>query len=170
MTQRTDGFTLIEMLVGLLVLSFATIALSLTLSTAFNSFERLRDVAKTLSSEAYLNSAFELIGNGYHFDGQSKGRGGDTHFTFTPGLTLIAPETSSYKLKLSGETIREQTIYHSDQPIRLRIDRQVDDKPSKPVLILERQQGSVWSEIARQPLWVSADPSCRYDLVGHRCR
>ena len=62
MKEKTSdsGFTLVEMLVGLVVLSFFAIILGTTLSGSFKSYEAVNSKSKTVIESHFLRKALNL--------------------------------------------------------------------------------------------------------------
>lgn len=171
------GFTLVEMLVGLLVLSFTALALSAALSSAFTSFTKIRSVNQGLLETHYLKQLLSDVGRSYYYDGTESGLKGELRVKFKPDVTLVS-QAGPNVLILENPQTTDETIWQSPEPIRLSVGRphlqfiEPENRsiPLKPYLVVETLRDDVWQMKVQVPLIVSRDPGCQYDIVGRRCR
>lgn len=178
MTRNDAGFTLVEMLVGLLVLSFSAIALSTTLSSAFSSFKKVQSVNKDILDIQHLSLVLSDIGRSYFFQNIESDVDKETRIRFEPDTILMTQDTPTYSLILRQTNTPEQIIWESPNPIELSIESLTVGTPnrsrrqiaSRPHLVVKTLSDDIWIVKAQAPLIVSESAECQYDIVGRRCR
>lgn len=171
------GFTLTEVLVGLIILGIFASLVSATLSGGFQAYRTINDTATEVDDAEGLQRALSVIGRQSFL--VSENLQTDTQIlTFETGATLsVRPEADKYKLLWIAETGSE-TVLETTQKLRLRVgqsnissqQRRVGSTNFKKLLIVEENRGSDWVELASSPLVVTARSDCRFDIIGQRCR
>ena len=172
------GFTLAEMLVALMVLGVAAGTMSMTMGTAFKSYERLSDVSDDLRERAQLRQVMSEVSGRYWLpDGKQK------QIVFSE-LKIDGPyfqnlsieEDDGIWMLYAGSADKKTQIFEADMELRFaahgtrRVMRGGNLLPyDYRAISLERLSGD-WKTVMNVPLKIDEDPACRFDIVGRQCR
>lgn len=180
-SDSESGFTLIEMLIGLLVLSFSALALSTTLTSAFQSHQKIEAYAKKVSSYDRLSSVLREIGRSQFVKHDANTAMIETRIPLANAQSLsISNDNDSYTLSIedNAQNITAITLLESQNPLRFQFETAVPDSNQRlssqarqdKFLAVESKVDNNWAPIISVPLLVAVQPDCRYDIVGRRCR
>lgn len=183
MTSQDSGFTLVEVLVGLLVLSLSALALSTTLSSAFLSHTRIKGVTSVICQSSKVEDVLRKISRTEYLKAEQDPNGefGELQFYLHDGRVLsVVHQSDTYFLKLfaAQDDPLGIKLYESVLPLRLKFLKlqsrgnrytQTSNSVGK-VMALEQRKDDIWENIAIAPIIVSVPPGCQYDIVGRRCR
>gem|GEM_PF-6424459 len=182
--KREAGFTLVEVLVGLLVLSFAASTLAMTLSGAFQSYGKVNHLAADISEQERLTAALDGLAEAEYllFDERRRDRSDETleALQFESGAQLVIEETDvGAELQLVDERNEAQTLFSSDHELALYVKAHplppgqrlsnLTYHRKRALQLIEVIDGQDY-ERAFVPLRVSIARDCQYDIVGRRCR
>lgn len=148
--ETENGFTLVEMLVGLIVLSLTAVILSGTIGDGFHSYNRIADVNDRLETERHLRKAMSTYVSSQYFDQTDA----ETENVQAP---LVLKENNIYQVRVG-----EFTLFESENPLRFR--------HVSTYLQLEIYKDENWKILERVLKPITVEPFCRYDIVGRRCR
>ena len=152
--ENDDGFTLVEMLVGLLVLSLTAVILSSTMGTAFKSYQSLRSAADGLQADRDIRKALERASSEVYFE------------SFNSDFSSIELGSSTFEIFENNQKYTVGSggyeIFTSDNPVRFSVNNSV--------LKLEVKNLDGWEVLLQVPRGKTVEPFCRYDVVGRRCR
>lgn len=178
------GFTLTEMLVALMVLGATAGTMSITMGTAFKSYERLESSSSDLREQSKLKQVMaEVSGRYWLADGKTqekKLKQVSVNGPYFSKLVIEEKQTEIWNLNAISEGGEKTQIITSKTELRFRAIGQrskLGVNRNTPydyhTLILEQLEDglvSEWNPIISVALKVDADPACRFDIVGRQCR
>ena len=178
MNRGDAGFTLVEVIVGLLVLSFAALALSATLSSAVRSYDRIKNANHHMRAQINFQKTLEELGRQRFWTGDTTVPNGPTTLTFEGGLRVSLIEAGQSEVILEREDSRPEILWQDDRGVKLSVERHAAIYGSandwglatKPILHVQVYDGRAWVTLARAGLLVSKPSNCQYDVVKRRCR
>jgi len=172
------GFTLAEMLVALMVLGVAAGTMSMTMGTAFKSYERLSGVSGDLRETAQLRLVMSEVSGRYWLpDGKQQ------QIVFSE-LEIDGPYFQNLSIEendgtwslYAGNGDDKTQVFEANMDLRFvahgtrRVMRGGNLLPyDYRAISLERLSGD-WEMVMSTPLKVDEYPACRFDIVGRQCR
>ena len=163
-TPPDNGFTLVEVLVGLLVLSFTAIVMSSTMGNAFSNFAHVRSVSHDYQAQREFQSVLDTLGREEIFR-QISGNELSKKVDFSSGVRL-AIENGNRAI-LTDKWGQTFMVYESNRIIDLRLS---GGQASRQILTVYTGSDDEERIIAQAILIANVDVNCRYDIVGRRCR
>jgi len=175
--ENEAGFTLIEVLVGLVILGIFAGLVSVSLSGGLQAYNGMRITSSEVNQLQSLQRSLAFIGRQSFLSSENVQNGTSVLVFETDEKLSIQLEGDRYKLLWSGETGAE-TVFETKTEMRLRVGQlpelskgeRVGNGNSRQFIILEQRGEKQWGVLGSAPLVITAPSSCRYDIIGQRCR
>lgn len=174
------GFTLSEMLVSLAVLGVSAGTMSTTMGTAFTSYERLNTASNDLTTQRHLTHIMnEVSGRLWMPNGAKKEQVLLELKVNSPAfqkLSIIQDTDKRWSLYAHTTGHDDTRLFVSDTKMRFLVlsteqkNPNVRSRPYDYHMVRVEKQNTEWETIISAPLKIDENPSCRFDIVGRRCR
>ncbi len=165
MRENSDaGFSLAEVLVSLLVLSFVSAALVATFGQGVLGYKKLDDTYDRQLRLIEMTALFEGIGETEYLTARYSEDISELELSGARRI-FINEQGEQWSVFFEGAGSGAQVLYVSKMP--LRINYQFGE-PSQ--LALEQKKAEDWKALVKVAVLVTTSPECQFDVVARRCR